>query len=79
MVKKISLRTCTVGEAFADFDGEVVCFASVKQDSSNETGEYFSVSSKEKARLTASICLPLLTKTSITPENFRNADNACQS
>lgn len=48
---------------------EGTLLASVKYDFNNETGENFSVSSKANAKLTASICLPLFTNTSITPED----------
>ena len=52
--------------------GEETLAAFAKYDFSSETGEYVSVSSKANARLTASICLPLLTNTSITPAQSNN-------
>lgn len=60
-------KTWTVGKEFGDLTGEGTLPAFAKYDFSSKTGEYFSVSSKANARLTASICLPLLTNTSITP------------
>lgn len=62
-------QTCTVGGELPDLTGDDTFLASVRYDFSNETGENSSVSSNAKARLTASICLPLLTNTSITPAN----------
>lgn len=59
--------TWTAEEEFGEFTAGGIFSASAKYDLSSETGEYVSVSSKAKARLTASIFLPLLIKTSITP------------
>ena len=60
---------------FGDLTGEETIAAFAKYDFSSETGEYVSVSSKANARLTASICLPLLTNTSITPAQSNNINN----
>ncbi|KAJ0835186.1 hypothetical protein HanRHA438_Chr16g0752251 [Helianthus annuus] len=47
---------------------EGTLLASVKYDFNMDTGENCSVSSNANAKLTASMCLPLFTNTSITPD-----------
>jgi hypothetical protein len=59
-----------VGDAFPGLPGEATFLASFKYDFSRGTGENCSIKSKAKAKLTASICLPLFTSTSITPEEL---------
>jgi hypothetical protein len=57
-----------MGDAFPGLNDEETFLASFKYDFSRVTGENCSVKSNAKAKFTASICLPLFTNTSITPE-----------